>query len=120
MTKQFLKDGLGWGFFLWFIGYVLGIVFFIFLPPHLIGWAIVPIGTAITLWVLFKKISSVDTSYYFKLGVLWTLIAIALDYLFVVQLLNPEDGYYKPAVYLYYILTLALPVLVGRYKFARK
>ena len=44
------------------------------------------------------------------LGVVWSAIAIICDYLLIVKLLNPPDGYYKPDVYLYYLLTLALPV----------
>jgi len=28
MSKQLLKDSLGWGLILWFIGYIMGIVFF--------------------------------------------------------------------------------------------
>ena len=55
MNKQLLKDGLGWGFLLWLIGYILGIVFFMFVPPTMIGFVVMPIGIVITLWVLFKK-----------------------------------------------------------------
>ncbi len=56
MNKQLAKDSLGWGFVLWLIGYILGIVLFFALPPSLIGWAILPIGVMITFWVLFKKV----------------------------------------------------------------
>ena len=31
---------------------------FTIVPLCMIGWTIMPIGTAITLWVLFKKIKS--------------------------------------------------------------
>lgn len=72
-----------------------------------------PIGIIITLWVLSKKIKSNSFEYYIKLGLSWTLIAIVLDYFFIVKILNPADGYYKIDVYLYYILTLALPLIVG-------
>jgi hypothetical protein len=119
MAKRFLSDSIKWGFLLWLTGYILGIILFMLVPPHLIGWVIMPIGTAITLWVLLKKISAFELSYYFKLGAVWTLIAVILDYLFIIRLLNPEDGYYKPSVYLYYSLTLLLPLLVGWYKARR-
>ena len=44
------------------------------------------------------------------LGLGWSVIAILGDYLFIVKALNPPDGYYKLDVYLYYVLTLALPI----------
>lgn len=116
MRESFIKEGIGWGFLLWLIGYILGIVFFMFVPPNLLGWAIMPIGASITLWVLSRKIESRTLSYYVKLAMAWTALALVLDYLFIVLLLRPEDGYYKLDVYLYYALTAMLPVVVGWYK----
>jgi len=60
----FLKDALGWGFLLWLIGYALGIVLFTIVPPWAIGLVITPIGVAITLWVLLKKINGGSLPYY--------------------------------------------------------
>jgi len=115
--KQFLKDSLLWGIILWFIGYVLGFVFYALVPANVIGWYIMPFGILITLFVAFKFIKSNDWKYYAKVGVIWTLTAIVLDYLFIVQLLNAGSlGYYKLDVYIYYGLTLVLPVAVGWYK----
>jgi uncharacterized membrane protein len=116
MNRQLIKDSLGWGFILWLIGYLLGFVFFFVLPPSLIGWAIMPIGLAITLWVLLKKVNSESFNYYLILAVIWTAIAVAFDYLFIVKALNPADGYYKPDVYLYYTLTFISPLVVGWWK----
>jgi nicotinamide riboside transporter PnuC len=82
----------------------------------MIGWFIMPIGTVITLWVLFKKIKSGSFKYYALLAVIWVLIAVVFDYLFLVKAFNPEDGYYKLDVYLYYLLTFALPIIIGWYK----
>ena len=113
MSKQLLKDTLGWGFLLWLIGYVLGFVLFMLVPPALLGWVIMPIGTILTLWVLFKKIKSQPFKYYLILAIVWTVIAIVLDYIFLVKMLKPVDGYYKLDVYLYYVLTFALPLMVG-------
>jgi Ca2+/Na+ antiporter len=87
-----------------------------FVPTHLIGWIIMPIGIVITLWVLLKKIKTETLKYYFKIAVIWTLIAIVFDYLLLVKVFKPEDGYYKLDVYLYYLMTFALPLLVGKYK----
>jgi len=41
------------------------------------------------------------------------LIAVIFDYLFLVKMFKPTDGYYKLDVYLYYILTFLLPLIVG-------
>lgn len=116
MNKQLIKDGFGWGFILWLIGYFLGIVFFMLVPTDMIGWVVTPFGIAITLWVLFKQIRSTEFNHYLKIGVIWAVLAILLDYVFLVLLFKPDDGYYKLDVYLYYTFTLALPVLLGWYK----
>ena len=116
MTKQFYKDAFGWGFLLWLIGYALGIVLFKAVPQNLLGWFIMPIGTIITLWVLFKKVKADSFQYYALLAVVWVLIAVVFDYFFLVKMFNPADGYYKLDVYLYYALTFALPIIVGWYK----
>lgn len=111
MTKQFLKDAFVWGSILWFIGYVLGIALFFIVPTSLIGWVISPIGILMTLWVVWKKVKGDSLRYYVFLGVVWALLAIIFDYLFLVLLFKPADGYYKLDVYVYYFLTLALPIL---------
>ncbi len=113
MTKQFIKDAFLWGFILWLIGYVLGIVLFAIIPPNLIGWTIMPIGIAIILWVLLRKINGNTFKYYLLLATSWTVIAIVFDYFFLVKVFKPIDGYYKLDVYLYYVFTFAFPLLVG-------
>ncbi len=113
LNRQLFKDSLGWGFVLWLIGYALGIVFFFVVPPALLGWVIMPIGVIITLWVLLNRVKSGALQYYVVLAVVWTVVAIAFDYLFIVKLLNPSDGYYKLDVYLYYLLTFTIPLVVG-------
>ncbi len=110
---QVYKDTLGWGFLIWLFGYVLGILLFFAMPKSMIGWVIMPIATVITLWVLIKKIKSTSMLYYSLIASCWILIAIILDYIFIVKVLHPQDGYYKTDVYLYYTLTFILPLLVG-------
>lgn len=112
-TKQIIRDGIGWGAGLWLIGYILGIILFMMVPPALLGWIITPIGTAITLWVLTKKISSNNFFHYAAIAVLWTILAVVLDYFLLVRIFKPADGYYKLDVYIYYTLTFLLPVMVG-------
>jgi len=105
-----------WGFILWLVGYVLGIVLFMAVPPSVIGWIITPIGIAITSWVLIKKIKGDSLQYYALIGLVWVLIAVMCDYFFLVLAFNPADGYYKFDVYLYYALTLFLPISIGWWK----
>jgi hypothetical protein len=117
--KKIFLNTVSWGFALWLFGYVLGFIFFAFVPANLIGWAIMSFGVLITLWVLFKKIVREEFGCYFGLAIIWTLMAVILDYLFIVKLLKPADGYYKADVYLYYVLTFILPIAVGWWKMKR-
>jgi hypothetical protein len=109
MKKQFYKDAFLWGFVLWLIGYLFGMILFFVVPQNMIGWVILPIGTTITLWVLFKKIKGDSFFYYLYLATAWMLMAILFDYLFIVKSLN-ADGYYKLDVYMYYALAFILPL----------
>jgi hypothetical protein len=120
MIKQLLKDSLGWGIILWLIGYALGIILFAFMPPALLGWVIMPIGIVITLWVLIKKVKGDSIKYYLLIAIIWTVIAVVFDYLFLVKVFKPAGGYYKLDVYLYYILTFILPIVVGLKRKANK
>lgn len=113
MNRKLLKDALGWGIGLWLFGYILGIIFFPFLPNAILGWVIMPFGTLAALWVLLKKVKGDSIKYYLTLSLVWTLIAIVFDYFFLVKAFNPADGYYKLDVYLYYAFTFLLPLLIG-------
>ena len=116
MNRKLLSDTLGWGFILWLVGYILGIILFMMMPSSLLGWAIMPIGIVITLLVLFKKIKSELFPYYLLLSFVWTITAVVCDYFFLVKMFKPIDGYYKLDVYIYYVLTFILPLIVGWYK----
>ena len=113
-VKIFLNTVV-WGFALWVFGYVLGFLFFALVPKELIGWYITPFGIAFTLWVLLKKIKREEFMCYIGLGILWTVLAVILDYVFIVKMLNSAN-YYKLDVYFYYASTLILPIIVGWYK----
>lgn len=117
--KKLLKDALLWGFILWLIGYLLGIVLFMVVPASILGWIIMPIGIVITLWVLFKKVKNASFRYYLILAIAWTIIAIVFDYFFLVKIFKPADGYYKFDVYVYYVLTFILPLIAG-WKYNRR
>ncbi len=112
-NKQLVQDAFDRGVVLWLPGYAPGFLFFLFVPNTLIGWAIMSFGVPMTLFVLFKKVNATSLRYFFFLSIVWIFLAVALDYLFVVQILHPADGYYKLDVYLYYVLMLVIPVAVG-------
>ena len=116
MTQQFVKDGPGWGFALWLFGYLFGFALFPVVPVHAIGWIITPIATIVTIWVLLRFVKGESLAYYGAIGAVWLVIAVVCDYVFLVRLLQPADGYYKADVYLYYVLTLVLPPLIGWWK----
>ena len=113
--RAILLNSLAWGFILWLFGYILGLVFFPLVPKEQIGFYVLPIGVALTLWALIKKIKREVFLCYFGLGLIWTILAVVLDYIFIVKLFQSAD-YYKPDVYVYYALTFVLPLLVGWYK----
>lgn len=120
MGRKLLVDAFGWGFALWLIGYLLGIVLFFIVPPEILGWVIMPIGAVITSFVLMKKVEAGPISRYAAISIVWTLMAVALDYVFIVMLLNPAGGYYKPDVLAYYALTFIMPLAFGYLKTAGK
>jgi hypothetical protein len=116
---QILKNTLFWGFILWLIGWALGVVLFMTPLKSVIGWVITPIGVIITLWVLIKKIEREEFMCFFGVGLIWTIMAVVLDYIFNVKLFNISN-YYKFDIYLYYLLTFLLPICVGWYKIKLK
>ncbi|OGL73367.1 hypothetical protein A3C96_03245 [Candidatus Uhrbacteria bacterium RIFCSPHIGHO2_02_FULL_60_10] len=113
MSKQLLKDSLGWGVALWAFGYLLGMMLFSVVPIYAIGWVITPIGTAVTLWVAFKKLRGRTFGHYAVVAAIWLVVAVVFDYFFLVKAFKPADGYYKFDVYLYYALTALIPLAAG-------
>ena len=138
MNKTFLKDAVGWGGGLWFIGWVLGIIAFMVVPPNMIGWVVSPIGILITLWVLIKRVKGENMAYYFcdmiTMGDIMDSKILNIknikylkvdieggefkmfDYLFNVLLFNIGTEYYKLDIYIYYATTFILPLVVGYFK----
>lgn len=113
MSRFVLRDLVGFGFGLWLIGYVLGFVFYALVPTALIGWCVTPFGIAATVYALWKWVRIPDVGRGLIVGIVWTLLAVVLDYLGIVKLLDATDAYYKPDVYIYYALTLGLPIAAG-------
>ncbi|MEW6721871.1 MAG: hypothetical protein AB1324_01265 [Candidatus Micrarchaeota archaeon] len=109
---------LGWGLALWLLGYALGIAFFFLLPPSIFGWAVMLIATPVTVFVALKKIEARSVREYLPVALLWTAMAVILDYIFIVILLGSPD-YYKPDVLVYYALTFLIPIASGFWKSRR-
>jgi hypothetical protein len=119
-VKDKLKNMLFWGFILWLVGYIAGIILFFIVPKDVIGWVITPFAAFLTVWILVKKVKRPELTCYFGTGLVWTIMAIILDYIFLVKLFKAESTYYKPDVFLYYFLTFTLPIIVGYWKFKHK
>ena len=119
MTRHFAKEAFGWGAVLWLIGYALGVALIPFVPPSAVGWIILPIGVAVTWWVLMRKVHEDAAMRYAAIAIVWTIIAVILDYLLIVKAFHPADGYYKLDVYVYYGLTFMLPLIAARQKLMR-
>lgn len=106
----------GWGIALWAFGYLLGMLFFSFVPIAYIGLAITPFGLAAAIWVCVRQFKGKGDSIFYLLGIgtVWFLIAFVFDYLFLVRAFNVQN-YYDYDVLFYYLATLAMPLIVGRW-----
>ncbi|NLH25769.1 MAG: hypothetical protein GX472_05295 [Methanomicrobiales archaeon] len=105
--------GLGTGF--WLIGYLLSLVLFFTSWAEHLGWIISALCTPLVIVITFRWFRTRDLplSYFVGVGLAWVLIAVMLDYLFIVLLF--QAAYYKTDVYVYYALTFLIPVVVGMY-----
>ncbi len=110
-----LVDSLGLGICIWLMGYIASLVLFFIVPASLLGWVLFVIFTPLTFYIAYLRFGkrSEDTGYYLMIGAVWTLIAIVLDYLFVVVAFHSE-AYYKADVLAYYAMTFLIPLWVGR------
>lgn len=111
--KQFIRDAVLLGTALWLLGYLASLLLFV-TPLHpVMGWVLIgfftPVTTAIA-WYWFRARDQ-PLPYYVKVGLAWTVLAIVLDYLFIVLLFSAT--YYGPDVFVYYAVTFAIPVGVG-------
>jgi hypothetical protein len=81
----------------------------------IMGWIITAVFTPVTIavtWWWFKT-RDLPLTYFLRIGLVWTVIAMVLDYLFIVQLF--QTTYYSPDVFVYYALTFLIPAGVGLY-----
>jgi hypothetical protein len=112
--KQLITDTAGLGTALWLIGYLASLVLFFSPYAGVMGWILLAIFTPVTIVIVlwwFKKRERLPLQYYAGVGVAWVLIAIVLDYLFIVLLF--QANYYGIDVFVYYVVTFLIPVGVG-------
>lgn len=111
-----LRDTAGPGTLFWLIGYLAGIVLFFTPLKNSMGWIIMAVLTPVTIMVTWWWFRGRDLPlrYFAGVGIAWMLIAVVLDYLFIVQLFR-SPAYYAPHVFIYYALMVLIPVGVGIY-----
>lgn len=119
-AKRKLKDTLGWGFILWFIGFALGMILFPFVPVKFIGLPILAVFIPLAIFIAYKRFNNfgAPTSYYLLIAVIWLGLALILDYVFIVKAFKPEN-YYDFDVMIYYLTTFLIPLIVG-FKYGAK
>jgi len=113
---QVIRDTAGLGTGLWLIGYLASLVLFFTPFAGVMGWILLVIFTPVTIaitWWWFRERETLPLQYYAGVGVAWVLIAVVLDYLFIVLLF--QAAYYEADVFVYYALTFLIPVGVGLY-----
>jgi hypothetical protein len=114
--KEWIKDTAGLGTFFWLFGYLASIALYFTPFANAMGWIITAVFTPVTIaitWWWFRT-RSLHITYYAIVGIAWTVIAIVLDYLFIVLLF--QATYYSADVFVYYALTFLIPVGVGLVK----
>jgi hypothetical protein len=112
--KEWIKDTGGIGTGLWLIGYLASLILFFSPYAGIMGWILLVIFTPVTIavtWWWFRKRKELTLEYFAKVGVVWVLIAVVFDYLFIVRLF--QANYYSPDVFVYYAMTFLIPVGVG-------
>ena len=113
---QWIKDTAGLGTALWLIGYLASLMLFFTPYAGIMGWILLAVFTPVTFvitWWWFARQEIHILQYYAGVGLVWMLIAIVLDYLFIVILFNAT--YYEPDVFVYYAVTFLIPPGVGLY-----
>jgi hypothetical protein len=114
--KHLMKDTAGLGTSLWLMGYLASLVLFFSPYAGVMGWILIAFFTPVTIaivWWWFRKRGHLPLQYYAGAGVAWVLIAVVLDYLFIVLLF--QANFYGIDVFVYYTVTFLIPVGVGWY-----
>ena len=118
MEKGFVKsriiDIFVFGILIWLIGYIASLILFSFVPNNILGWILCLIFTPVTIIIAYFRFRNrkLKLFCYFMTVVFWMLIAMILDYLFIVRLFHSVN-YYKLDVFVYYIITFLIPLIIG-------
>ncbi len=116
--EQPLRDTVYAGTLLWLAGYLASMaVYFSSLTYDFWGKVVLvlylPCTALFTFWYFAGR--DCPLRYYAGVGLAWSLIAIVLDFPFIVLRFGAWQ-YYTPDVYLYYAAMLLIPVGVGMYR----
>jgi len=115
--KQWINDTAGLGMALWLIGYLASLALFFTSFAGIMGWILLavftPVTSAIAWWWFRQREPPLPLQYYAGVGLAWMLIAIVLDFLFIVLMF--QATYYDVDVFVYYAVTFLIPVGVGLY-----
>lgn len=113
-TRNKLIDTLGLGFLIWLIGFIASIILWGFISHDILGWVLFVIFIPLMLYMPYRRFKGRKEAagYYFLVGLVWLIIAVVFDYIFIMKLFNAQD-YYKPDVFVYYTVTFLMPFLIG-------
>lgn len=119
-NRERIFDTLGLGSVLWLAGYLASFLLFFYVPHDLVGWILYAVFTPVTIYVAYWRFHkrALSRGYFLIVAAVWTMLAIALDYVFIVMLLNSQN-YYQQDVLLYYLTIFLIPIGTGL-KYAKK
>ncbi len=109
-----IVDALLLGSAIWLAGYVASIVLYGFVSKAILGWILFFIFTPLTVYIAYLRFRKrkETIAYYSAVALAWAVLAIIFDYVFIVKALNAQ-GYYKADVFVYYLVTFLVPLVVG-------
>jgi hypothetical protein len=112
--KTKLVDAVLLGSAIWLIGYIISIILYGFVPSSLLGWILFVLLTPLTVYIAYLRFRNrkETTGYYIVVALVWVILAVVFDYLFIVKALNAQN-YYKADVFVYYLVTFLVPFAVG-------
>ena len=117
MDESLLRDTVYAGTLLWLAGYLASMaVYFSGLSYPVWGRVVLVLYipcTTVAAWIWFRE-RDLPLRYYAGVGLAWSIIAMALDFPFIVLRFSAWQ-YYTPDVYLYYLLMFLIPVGAGTY-----
>jgi hypothetical protein len=116
--EQLLRDTVYTGTALWLAGYLASMaVYFSGFNYAIWGKVVllhyIPCAFIFAFWYFAGR--DLTPAYSAGIGVAWSLIAIALDFPFIVLRFGAYQ-YYTPDVFVYYAAMFLIPVVAGRYR----